>query len=147
MYRLMQDRLNKEIPISRQMGLKVEKANITEVVVSAPIAPNVNHQGTVFGGALASALLVSGWCLAEIRLREWGHQGHIVVMKSEIDYLCPVDSDFLATCRLNDEKKWEEFRRVLEQRKKARIWLESTILNKEGNPAVKLNGLFVALLS
>jgi thioesterase domain-containing protein len=146
MQQWLQNRLNNEIPISKHMELTVITANSQEVSVAAPLAPNINHQATVFGGTLASALLLSGWGLAEIRLHEWGHQGHIVIMKTELDYQRPVNGDFIATCRLDEENKWEDFRKVLERRKKARIWLEGLIRNDEGAPAVKLNGLYVASL-
>lgn len=145
MHRFLQERLDNDIPISKHIGLKVVKASPNQVAVSAPLAPNVNHKATVFGGTLASALLLSGWCLAEVRLGEWGLKGHIVVMKTEIDYLRPVSQDFLAVCTLDDESKWEEFRGVLERRKKARIWLEGSV-SIEDVVAVKMQGLYVASL-
>ena len=145
MYLSLQNRLYRDIPISKQMRIKVVKANTHQVVVSVPLAPNVNHQATVFGGTLASALLLSGWCLAEVRLGEWGLKGHIVVMKTEIDYLRPVAADFLAVCTLDDETVWENFRKDLENRKKARIWIEGSVSTEDG-VAVKMKGLYAASL-
>lgn len=145
MKRYLQDRLYGEIPISKQMGFTVAEATLREVSIQAPLAPNINHNATVFGGTLASALLLCGWGLTELRLREWRLQGHVVVMKTEIEYLRPVESDFKATCFLDDEKQWEAFKQVLEHKKKARIQLEGFI-GKNDAVQVKLKGLYAALL-
>lgn len=144
MQELLLNKLYAEIPITRHMGFRVEKADNQEVIIFAPLEPNINHKATVFGGALASALLLSAWCLTENRLKEWGIKGHVVVMKSQIEYLLPVENDFRAICSLTNEKEWETFRNTLERKKKARIRLEGSV-NTNGTVAVKFQGLFVAL--
>lgn len=141
----LQRRLYSEIPITSRMGLRVVKADSDEVIISAPFEPNINHNSTVFGGAIASALLLSGWGLAEIRLLEWGLKAHVVVMKTEIEYLLPVEGDFSATCCMEDEKSWQEFHNRLTRKNKARIKLSGCVRNKTG-VAARFSGIYVALL-
>jgi len=50
----LQTSLHERIPLSRAMGVTVPQAEPTGVVLSAPLAPNVNHSGTVFGGSAAA---------------------------------------------------------------------------------------------
>ena len=145
MQQMLLDRLRKEIPITSHMGIEVVRADNEEVSLSALLKPNINHNGTVFGGSLASVLLLSGWCLTEIRLKEWSLKGHVVVMKTELKYLHPVEGDFIATCSLHDEGEWQVFRQALESKKKARIRLEGSILYQKV-AAVRFEGIYVAML-
>lgn len=142
---LLQSRLYAEIPITRQMGLKVVKADSREVTITAPLEPNINHKATAFGGTIASALLLSGWGLAEVRLRAWGLRAHVVVMKTEIEYLLPVEGDFSATCSLEDEQVWEDFYHRLTRKNKARLKLEGTVHIK-GEIAARFSALYVAMM-
>ena len=46
--------LHTHIPISKAMGVEVVERSEAAITLSAPFAPNINHQGTVFGGSIAS---------------------------------------------------------------------------------------------
>ena len=47
-----QKRINQNIPLTKAMGLKLLEWDGTALLLSAPLAPNSNHQGTGFGGSL-----------------------------------------------------------------------------------------------
>lgn len=47
-----QEYIEANIPITKIMGVKIQKLTRNEVVVAMEHAPNVNHQGSAFGGAL-----------------------------------------------------------------------------------------------
>jgi Putative thioesterase (yiiD_Cterm) len=59
--------LHQRIPLSRAMGVAVLEAAPARVALAAPLAPNVNHSGTVFGGSAASVAVLSAWSLVEVR--------------------------------------------------------------------------------
>ena len=45
--------LHRHIPLSAAMGIRVRLATPHRVELWAPLAPNINHQSTVFGGSAA----------------------------------------------------------------------------------------------
>ena len=61
----LQASLHERIPLSRAMGVRVLRAEPGGVVVEAPLAPNVNHSGTVFGGSASAVALLAAWALVE----------------------------------------------------------------------------------
>lgn len=138
-----QERIHSQIPITKHMGIKVERVDDAEVVLSAPLPPNHNHKCTVFGGSLASATLLCGWCAVVSKLKEWSYDGHVVVASTQIDYLLPVRDDFRAVCKLPPRDAWEEFREKLVSKGKASIVLDSYVY-VDGKAAVKLKGTYVA---
>lgn len=145
MKEFLQHKMYTEIPITRQMGLKIVSAGDKEILISAPLEPNINHNATVFGGTIASALLLSGWALTESRLKKWGISAHVVVMKTEIEYLLPVEGEFTAGCFLEDERVWQEFQYKLLRKGKARIRLEGAV-RVDGEVAARFTGQYVALM-
>jgi len=56
----LQERIDQEIPLAKHIGIVVESADDTTVVLRAPLAPNGNHKGTAFGGSLYSVAVLSG---------------------------------------------------------------------------------------
>ena len=44
--------LHEKIPLTRAMGLRVAESSAARLVLEAPLAANVNHLGTAFGGSL-----------------------------------------------------------------------------------------------
>lgn len=57
------DYLGRFVPITRAMGVRFRSFDDAGVVISAPLAPNINDKGIAFGGTLASLLFLSGWAL------------------------------------------------------------------------------------
>ena len=65
----LQNLIDREIILAKHMGVVVESADDTSMVLRAPLAPNANHKGTAFGGSLYSIAVLTGWawvtrCLA-----------------------------------------------------------------------------------
>lgn len=132
--------LLEEIPLTRAMGLKVLEASASQVVLSAPLEPNHNHKRTAFGGSLYSLAVLAGWGLLWVRLKEAGLEGHVVIAKSEVEYLKPVVQDFQATAEADDEAvAWavELFRR----KGKARV-IVTTHIGAAGDPGLRFVGTY-----
>jgi thioesterase domain-containing protein len=60
-----QKRINEIIPLSEALGVRLESFDGHALLVSAPLQPNHNHQGTGFGGSVYSVAVVSAWGLVE----------------------------------------------------------------------------------
>lgn len=126
------------------MGVRVTEASDTTIGLWAPIAPNINHRGTVFGGSAASLATLAAWSLCHGRLMKAGVDARLVIQRSTMNYLKPIETDFSATCRTDSEESWQRFEAMLARRGKARIQLKSS-LTCEGQNVGEFAGDFVAL--
>ena len=133
--------LHEEIPLSRAMGVRVAAYRDSSLQLAAPLAPNINHKCTAFGGSLYSLAVLCGWSLIQIKLREAGLHKHIVIQASDIRYLLPVADDMTAECHL-DETAFARFLRTLEKHGKGRLALDVVIM-QDGRPAVEFSGRYV----
>lgn len=131
------------IPISQAIGIKVVHASTDRVELSAPFSNNINHKKTVFGGSLHAVATLACWCLLHMHLK--AENAQIVIAKSEISYLAPVDADFTATCTMPEEPIWSRFTKMLKSKGKARIQLSATIRHKD-RLCVEYHGTFAALI-
>jgi thioesterase domain-containing protein len=115
--------LHQHIPLSQAMGVTVLQAKLDKVVLAAPFSLNINHKKTVFGGSLHAVATLACWSLVHLNIK--GAQ--IVITKSDVEYLLPVDVDFQAVCMMPDVNVWGRFLVTLQRKGKARIQLSATI--------------------
>ena len=135
--------LPRHIPLSAAMGVGVASVDDAGVRLTAPLAPNVNHRNTAFGGSVGSLAILSAWTLVHVRLRETGRPGRIVIQRSSFEYLHPIHADFGAWCRAPEPEVWERFMDTLARRGRARITLHAEVA--EGARVVgRFQGAFVA---
>ncbi len=136
--------LHEHIPISKSMGVSVSTLEPGLLVLSAPIAPNINHRESVFGGSAASVAILAAWSLIHIRLLNSHIHSRLVIQKNNMRYLKPIVSDFEAVCRIDDEENWTHFIKILKRKGISRIRLTS-FLKCEEETVASLEGDFVAI--
>lgn len=140
----LEDYLYQEIPISKAIGVQVVSASTEKVILSAPLGANINHKQTAFGGSLHAVATLACWSLLHLRLQSIGRSYQIVITKSEVDYVAPVDTDFQAVCQVPDEEVWQRFMKILKAKGKARLQLSATI-ECHNRCSVKYQALFAAI--
>lgn len=144
-----QKHIHRMIPLSEALGVRLEDYNGHGLLVSAPLQPNHNHQGTGFGGSVYSVAVVSAWGLVELVLADLGLEGNVVIQVGEIEHLAPVTSDFYALCLLPGGEVPERFRKSLARHGKARLALIAEVycgepsMTPAGQPAAVFQGRFV----
>jgi len=136
--------LHDHIPLSRAMQASVISVSADEVVLQAPLAPNINHRETVFGGSASALCILAAWSLVHVRLTAAGLPSRLVIQRNLMDYLRPVPGEFQARARLTDGESWRSFLKVLGRRHKARIGIVA-VLESAGEIAGRLAADFVAL--
>lgn len=142
---ILKEYLAEHIPISSAMGIKVDLASPQQVILSAPLSPNINHKKTVFGGSLHAVATLACWSLLHLNLGELFEEHlQIVIASSEIAYRAPIASDFKAECRMPPPVEWERFLKTLQNKGKARIHLSAKIF-QEHQLCVDYTGIFVAI--
>src|SRR5258708_20307400 len=70
--------LHEKIPLTRAMGLRVAESTAVRLVLEAPLAANVNHLGTAFGGSLHALPTLACYAPLWTLLREAGAAPHLV---------------------------------------------------------------------
>ncbi|HEY0671000.1 MAG TPA: thioesterase domain-containing protein [Longimicrobiales bacterium] len=136
--------LYQHIPLSRHLGVRVQRADIEAVRLVAPLEPNLNHRMTGFGGSISAVAILAGWSILWCRLRERTGGHNIVIQRNSIDYLAPVTSDFTASCVAPSAAHWKRFERAFEQRGRSRIELDVEVRVAD-TLAASFAGRFVAL--
>ena len=138
--------LHAKIPLTQAMGIRVISTGPRQLVLEAPLAPNINHLGSVFGGALHALPTLACYAALWTLVRESGLDAHVVVKKSYANYRQPVRGTFRAVCDRPPPGIAAEFIDDLRRHKKARMDLESTVPGTDGKPAVEFHGSFVAVI-
>jgi thioesterase domain-containing protein len=132
------------IPLSRAMELSVVVASPDRVQLSAPLAPNINHRETAFGGSVSALAILSAWTLLYIRLEAERLTARLVIQSNTMRYDAPVTDTFFADAALRNPAQWGRFLQTLHRRGRARIAVASSI-SCNGSKAGEFEGEFVAL--
>lgn len=140
----LQAYLHNHIPLSAAMQVRVDAVADDHVLLSAPLAPNINHRETVFGGSASALAILSAWSLLHVRLRQSGVAARLVIQSNRMDYLKPVAGAVSARSSLADVGQWPGFLRLLERRGKARAVVVADLLDGD-SVAGRFEGEFVAL--
>lgn len=135
--------LHRSIPLTVALGVRVVELRPQHVVVTAPLAPNLNHHGTAFGGSLATLGILTGWVALHHGMEQAGVVGSLVVRQSTLDYLRPVTGELRAESHLPDGT-WSDFVSSLRESRRARIEV-SSVLRCDDEDAVRVRGSYVAL--
>lgn len=136
--------LHEHIPLSKAMGVSVVSAEEDIVILRAPLAPNINHRETVFGGAASALAILAAWSLLHTRLRRAGLVSRLVIQRNTMEYERPILGDFTARASIEQPAAWSNFTRMLARKGKARITV-SSVLEQAGQVVGRFTGEFVAL--
>ena len=140
----LQQYLHDHIPLSSAMQVSVIEASTERVMLGAPLAPNINHRDTVFGGSASALAILAAWSLLHIRLTAAGINTRLVIQRNTMNYTRAVEGDFTAMATSPSAEDWHHFMRMLRRKGRARITVSSNIFHA-AQEAGKFEGEFVAL--
>ena len=143
--RYLESVLHHDIPLTRDMSLKVLDWHDQQLSLHLPLEPNVNHKSTMVGGSLYCGAVLAGWGWLHLRLKEAGiEDGHIVIQEGQISYPLPVTGDATAICPAPDAKVWKKFLAMYQRYGRARLTLHTRIVNQgSADDAVTFTGQYV----
>ena len=136
--------LHEHIPLSRAIGVQVQRSSAERVILSAPLTPNINNHSTVFGGSASAVAILAAWSLLHIRLKQAGLQCRLLIQQNTMKYEQPIANTFIASSCVGDDSAWAKFQTMLERKKHARISIKVTIQCR-GEKVGEMSGDFVAL--
>jgi len=141
----LQTYLHQHIPLSQAMQVTVVEASLQQVVLTAPLAPNINHRETVFGGSASAVAILAAWSMLHLGLKAEGLGSRLVIQRNTMEYEQPIAGAFQARSELLEPQLWPRFTQMLARKGKARIAVASILSGDDGLPAGRLVGEFVAL--
>jgi thioesterase domain-containing protein len=141
----LQRRIDKEIMLAKPMGVIVESADETAVILRAPLAPNANHKGTAFGGSLYALAVLTGWAWITRFLATRALDADAVIQESNMRFLAPVHGEMRACIEIPAAADIDRFRKMLVRADRGRIRLA---VNMHQGPklATVFDGLFAAAM-
>jgi thioesterase domain-containing protein len=140
----LQSYLHQTIPLAAAMQVAVVMATDESVALCAPLAPNSNPHGTVFGGSATTLAILAAWSLLHGRLAASGFDGQLVIQRHTMEYRQPLAGTFTARAVFDAPNDWPRFTAMLARHGKARLTVTAT-LEHEGAAAGHFSGEFVAL--
>ncbi len=139
----LQDFVRSKIPVADFMQITVTKVESDLIEVCAPLAPNSNVHGTLFGGSSTAIGLVAAWMLVFMRMQQEGLGSNLVVLRETTNYLRPVTGAFTAIAKFENENIWNDFVAALNRKGRARIPVVSTI-RQDGEVGARIEAEFAA---
>jgi thioesterase domain-containing protein len=141
----LQQRIVAEFALARHLGVVVESADDSGLILTAPLAPNANHKGTAFGGSLFSLAVLTGWAWLTRYLACCDIAADAVIQESSMHYLLPVQGTMRASLMAPARLQTEKFRKMLQKARRGRIEL-SVQIHEDDILATRFEGAFVAAL-
>jgi thioesterase domain-containing protein len=136
--------IHEHIPLTEAMGVSVISVDEHAVTLQAPLAPNINHRQTVFGGSASALAILAGWALLHVRLHSEGITDRLVIQRNTMEYRHPILGQFIARATLEHPDRWKSFTTMLARKGKARITV-SAALEQMDRVVGRFTGQFVAL--
>jgi thioesterase domain-containing protein len=89
-----------------KLNLKLEETAVENtVVMSIPLAGNLNDKGTMFAGSIYSVLVLAGWTLSYRLVNGMNSDYDVVIKESSIKYKLPVKSGARAVAAVREPLK------------------------------------------
>ena len=136
--------IHEHIPLSRAMAVSVVAVEESVVTLQAPLAPNINHRETVFGGSASALAILAGWSLLHVRLNAQGIASRLVIQRNVMEYQRPIEGQFTARASLERPDRWQRFTDALRRKGKARVTVLA-VLEHADQVVGRFSGEFVAL--
>ncbi len=127
------------------MAVEVATASPQGVCLTAPLAPNINHRDTVFGGSASAVAILSAWALLHVSMQDAGIKARLVIQTNSMSYDLPMPGAFSAAAAAPAPEKWQRFLATLAKHKRARIRIRS-ILHCDEKKVGEFEGEFVAII-
>jgi thioesterase domain-containing protein len=137
----LQSYIRSKIPLAEFMKVTVVSLAAERVELSAPLEPNLNVHGTLFGGSAASLALLAAWALAFLRVEEDGLSAPLVVRGHHMTYLKPVTGSATAIASFSESQAWPNFAAHVRSTGRGRVTVKVS-LQSQGEVCAHLSAEF-----
>ncbi|HEY7673376.1 MAG TPA: YiiD C-terminal domain-containing protein [Gammaproteobacteria bacterium] len=132
------------IPLVAAMGVEIAGYSEGELVLRAPLAPNINVHGTGFAGSLYAICTLAGWGALWLQMRARGRDAHIVLSESQIDYRRAVEESIVCRCRFDADTQAPNLAQL--ERTGSGLFPLTATIDSGGRGAVRFEGEYAVKL-
>jgi len=135
----MKEMFRSGIPFSKRTGIEATKLEKDGIDLKMPLAPNINHIGTMYAGALFTLAEMMGGAVAMVYFME--HQLIPIVTGLNIKYTKMAKSDVTTSHRMTED----EVARIIEDCKtngKANYTFKLELKDKDGLVVAETEGFY-----
>lgn len=142
----IQLKIEKEIPITQNMGVQFLEFTKDSCHTSVPLAPNHNHKGTAFGGSLFSVCTATAYGLMySLQIKEKIIDYDLVIGEGTIKYLKPVTADFEVRASIHFSD-WEAMLKRIERSSFGKIKVRAQVFLPESRTVLcEYSGTFILM--
>lgn len=135
-------RIQTHIPVTRHLGFSLQRWESDVLSVTAPLEINRNDKGSFFAGSQVALCTLSGWALTTL-LAEQALDAvvDVVAVNSDIHYQVPLLTDAQVRARTLGAGL---FARRMKRRGKAKLKVEVTLLNQNGEVTSMFSAVYYA---
>ena len=139
----LEGRIAEQIPLTRHLGFRLLQWRDGELLLEAPLEPNINDKGTMFAGSQSALLALGGWALTTLLGEEVTRPLDVVAVRSELEYRAPLTGQ--ARIRvLAAQADHDRFRERLTARSRASLPVTATAVGPDDAEAAFYKGIYVA---
>lgn len=136
--------IHENLPLTKAMGVKIQEMTDAHLRLGVPLALNLNHKRTAFGGSLESLATITCWATIYVDLKRRGHSPELVIRRCSMRFLHAVECDFSAVTAFPSDETREAFLKGLTRRGIGRI-AATSVIEAEGKVCAEFEGEFVAV--
>lgn len=127
--------VHRDIPLTQAMQLAVSRYNGNELVLSVPLAPNINDKGTGFAGSISALANITGWMLLSLWSAKVFGPCRVAIADATFSFKKPIQSDFSAHVTLPDSEQCHLMREQLQGNGRCKVNLLITVEDDSGMAA------------
>jgi thioesterase domain-containing protein len=140
-----QNFLHEEIPLTKQMGIKINLFNDDEIIMTSPLAPNINDKGSVFGGSSSALQIISAWSLVKLNCLNHAINADIVIYKNETVWNHPLYCDIKVVSKFINIHNFDDIKKSLSDKKNVKLQTVSTIKDLDNKICSEMKATYVLL--
>ncbi len=131
MLKTFQQQLYKDIPLTRDMSMKIVDFNNDQLIVQAPLTPNINDKGSVFGGSSSALMIISAWSLIKLTCNRNAIEADIVIHKNKTHWNKAMHQDLTIIAAFSEVYDFSYIKEKINKGKHHRIDCEIKLVNAE----------------
>lgn len=128
----LENKLHKQIPLTKLMQLQVKSLDEKELITTIPLDVNINDKGTAFGGSSNALTIISGWSVCILLSQEMGfNDTMIAIIKNESSFRAPINKDLICHTYLPTKEEIKKLKEKLVSKGSSSLKIKSQVIQDE----------------
>lgn len=142
--RIVEDYIRREIPLTKNVDIKIKKLDSTGAIFTAPLEPNINDKKIGFAGSIETLLTIAAWGWVFSLFQELDIDVKLYIRRCSFEFNSPITEAMEANVTAPSKEVLDLFKYDYFKDGKARIDI-SAYIGIEDNPSAQFTGTFAAV--